>query len=716
MAFTVAEIITPAGSGTDAQSYETASGTPTTGRKWYALVVTENSTDGGQAATLSGMGLTWTSIATVAHGGAGSNTRLTQLFEGSGTPSTGTVTITVGGSNNQGCLWAFFEVGAGGTVTRVQVATDRETTASASHTVDTMAALGDAANLVVAYFVHLSTTTIDDGWTATDLTMASHATPNTGLRGFHRTGSNAPSASVASGTERWGSISVEFHEATDVTGTSAVTFGFALSGTGQEEFTGTSAVAFGFSESGTGIVEATGTSDVAFGFATAATATYADVTGTSAVTFGFSLAGTGQEEWTGTSAVTFGFSLSGTAHAPASHPLEATGYMRIDAVARLYPVGAGMPIEVEMYDPQFNPPRLIAVLEGARQPAWTDVLNDPGAFSFSIPAADRKAGERIIAAGNLAKFKLHGAHRFAGWVDQVSRVVASTAGQSGELLTVAGPGAISMLSRAVIAPPDRTENDSFIAVLLGDYIDEAASTSLRGGTLALMSYDWTTTDDSNGDPWDDDADWAFPWNTNLSDVWRAAIGMGIDFRMTPALVLQAYEEGMGTDRSGTIVLNARHLREEVTTTRNESQWFNVAWVRGSTDPWVTVYGDHSDPRRGRREGAVDFSATDSPVALRRAGRAALAQAEALAGAVRLPLHHGRKDGLFEPYLDYAVGDTLGSRIPGLTNTIRVAAITIAGTDGGDFLVDVDSGGVRFDNLVRLRKLIEASDLLRVDRL
>lgn len=387
-------------------------------------------------------------------------------------------------------------------------------------------------------------------------------------------------------------------------------------------------------------------------------------------------------------------------------PLSATFHARGNLFARLYQLGAGMPIEVEVWDAQFNPPRLIAVLEGAQEPAWVDVVNEAGAFSFRIPRHDPKAGERIIAPGNLVKFKLHGAHRFAGWIEQPVPTTTSTGGPSGELLAVAGPGAAAYVSRAIVAAPDRTHTAEVIAKVLRTYLLEAQAAGRN--VLPLLTVGWSDTHDSTGVPWDDAADWSFAWGANLDEVWKAAIGMGIDFRMTPALVLEAYEAGIGSDRSSSVVFrDGAHLRADVTVPRNESQFVNVMYVKGAEGAIRTVYGDHSDPRRGRREGKVDFTATDAPAALDRVGRAAIAESAARAGAFVMPVHHGR-DGQFEPYLNYDKGDTVGVRIPGLPLTTRLAAIEIVGTIGGDYDVTLHAGAVELDNVVRLKRLIDSS--------
>lgn len=392
-------------------------------------------------------------------------------------------------------------------------------------------------------------------------------------------------------------------------------------------------------------------------------------------------------------------------------PLSATFYGRGDLFGRLYPAGAGMGIEVEVWDPQFNPPRMIATLQGARAAGWQDVLNEVGSFGFTIPLADAKAGPRIISRGNMVKFRLHGQHRFGGWIEQLQPTRAAIEGPAGEHLAVAGPGLMGYLRRARIPPPDATLV-GYIAVLLQDEIDEAVTR----GVLPLITTDWDATTDSSGAAWDDTATWAFTWGTStLEDVRQAAVAMGVEFRMTPDLLLQAYEDGLGTDRSSVVVLrNGWHLRADVAPAWDEGTWFNVVLVRAADGSAETVYGDHSDPRRGRREGVVDFAASNSRLALRRAGAAALRASAAQAEAVRLSLHHGIRDGHFEPYLDYELGDVVGLAIPGLPATTRVAAISIAGTDDGGYTVDIDGNALRGDNIVRLRRLVQdnAGTLIR----
>ena len=140
-----------------------------------------------------------------------------------------------------------------------------------------------------------------------------------------------------------------------VVGTAAVSFGFSLSGTGQEEWTGTSAVSFGFSLTGSG------------------TATLPLVTGTAAVSFTFSLTGTGKYKVRGTGAVAFGFSLSasGSFLVTGTAPRGSTG--AIEYVVEIFDSGA-----------TFGPGTKVGELWDARNIGWSRYDRLPGKAFLSL--------------------------------------------------------------------------------------------------------------------------------------------------------------------------------------------------------------------------------------------------------------------------------------------------------------------------------------------
>ena len=154
MAITEANL-TSAADTTDATSWTTASITPTTNRLVLAAICNSRATS-PTLPTLSGCGLTWVQVATVAYV---SDTRRLTLFRALGaSPTSGALTIDFAGVTQSAAGWVISEYdgidtsGTDGSAAIVQSVTDNSgagvgTTASA-----TLAAFGAAENATFGMF------------------------------------------------------------------------------------------------------------------------------------------------------------------------------------------------------------------------------------------------------------------------------------------------------------------------------------------------------------------------------------------------------------------------------------------------------------------------------------------------------------------------------------------------------------------------------------
>lgn len=350
--------------------------------------------------------------------------------------------------------------------------------------------------------------------------------------------------------------------------------------------------------------------------------------------------------------------------------------------------------------------KVLAVLDGARKVRWMEVLNDIGSASFVISTSDPKA--RYLEPGNLVRFRLHGADRFAAWMDAPERVVASVDGRSGEYWTVNGRGAVSMLDRARVAPGTGTTTALPAAALLTQFIDAASSASRPA--LLPMYRDFGPTYDSAGAMWEDAAAWAIADGEPVLNVWRQMTALGIESRMTTDLRLQAYRDGYGSDRSATVVFRqGRHMRGQVTQSFPLAERLSRVWVKGSGVSLIQVFGDEADPRLVR-EGFISVSSTDEPSALTVAGQIALQQSQLAADAFHVPLRADSDPGGFLPYVDYNVGDTVGVDFPDYVrmSRSRIVALTVEQGEGGTYTVDADFNSVRYEQLVRFKRQFDKS--------
>ena len=122
--------------------FETASITATAGRTYIFDVLSMHTTGTVSAPTITGLGLTWTLLATVT---TGSGVRRLSRYRGTGTPSAGVIRMTHD-QTVQSCAWAFTQA--------VNVASIRQTTtntqAAGTTVTGTLAALENAANVCLS--------------------------------------------------------------------------------------------------------------------------------------------------------------------------------------------------------------------------------------------------------------------------------------------------------------------------------------------------------------------------------------------------------------------------------------------------------------------------------------------------------------------------------------------------------------------------------------
>ena len=137
------------GSGTNGTSYATGSQTPTAS-ELQLLAVTAQAGAGSPEPTVSGCGLTWVAIRSVAYNDVGGDdkSRLT-LFRALGTPSTGVLTIDFGAASQAQCGWSWSEhagIDTGGTNGSGAVVQSADNHVESNTTVTVTLAAFDSAN------------------------------------------------------------------------------------------------------------------------------------------------------------------------------------------------------------------------------------------------------------------------------------------------------------------------------------------------------------------------------------------------------------------------------------------------------------------------------------------------------------------------------------------------------------------------------------------
>jgi len=197
---------------TTGDPYTTASITPTSGALTLICIQTAASL---LDPTVTGAGLTWTILLSGA-GGVSYNTvgspgdRL-MVFRGTGTPSTGAISINPADSVT-GCLWKVVEwTGQDTTTPVVQSVTNRADNSTAVSV--SLAAFGSANNgtfLVGAWNAAVRTWANEGGsWTNVS-TQVSGTTPANALQASWLAGNDAsPSATLSGGSPEWGAVALE---------------------------------------------------------------------------------------------------------------------------------------------------------------------------------------------------------------------------------------------------------------------------------------------------------------------------------------------------------------------------------------------------------------------------------------------------------------------------------------------------------------------------
>lgn len=195
----------------DASSFTTASITPTANRLIIVVVANRDATTPTPVPTISGNNLTYVEIANVAFV---TRRRITMFRAMGASPTTGVITIDMGGDTQENCRWSVYEfdgvdtTGTNGSGAVVQSATN---SANAASLTVTLAAFGSTDNGATAGFGKGNTqdTVNETGWTEIHDVTSEGASIETQWRVDNDTTASA-SWTTASGT---GGIAIEIKAA-----------------------------------------------------------------------------------------------------------------------------------------------------------------------------------------------------------------------------------------------------------------------------------------------------------------------------------------------------------------------------------------------------------------------------------------------------------------------------------------------------------------------
>lgn len=218
------------------------------------------------------------------------------------------------------------------------------------------------------------------------------------------------------------------------------------------------------------------------------------------------------------------------------------------------------------------------------------------------------------------------------------------------------------------------------------------------GALPDLTYDFTRTHDSDGNPWTLTCD-DFQLQTgdvDLDDLRGRLTELGLVFEMKHDFLFRAWEAGnVGTDLSASITLAKG--TDIATSAEREQHWGDlkstilVKGKRGDTGAPVFVPVDSAaalTETTRRIEGFVDASETSGYDALQQIGQSAIyRQLRRHAGPTKLGVLD--KTGQIA-LVDYVPGDTVTVDVPGIWNeeAKQVTSISLDETDNGEYDVTV----------------------------
>lgn len=295
---------------------------------------------------------------------------------------------------------------------------------------------------------------------------------------------------------------------------------------------------------------------------------------------------------------------------------------------------------------------------------------------------------------------------------EVAALANPALGETGDLTATAGSSAAWIGLQVVVpstASADAIFDGATFGAVLATLIDEAQSR----GTIPALTYDFTADVDSHGEPWPDVHDLAFHVGTNLLEVWRHLVTLGLEGGMTPELRLQAFVDASRHFEDTVILRKGHHFAGDVVDTAHASGLRTRYLIEGAGGRIVEVTDPPSeaDAHIGRREGFLELTTSDNPTTLQRAGEMALAAAAAEDQARSIAIDHGPvADGLYEPWVDYREGDWIGIVADGsgdAADAQRVVSITLEEFDAGTFGTEIELNSVELDAFLRLQRRLDA---------
>lgn len=284
-------------------------------------------------------------------------------------------------------------------------------------------------------------------------------------------------------------------------------------------------------------------------------------------------------------------------------------------------------------------------------------------------------------------------------------------GDTGDLTATAGTSA-DWIGMQLMIPSTAVAYAEFTGATFGGVLATLIDEAKARGALPDLTYDFSATVDSHGEPWADVHDLSFHVGTTLLEVWRHLVTLGLEGGMTPDLRLQAFVDASRHFETTIIFRKGHQLLGDVQETAHGAGLRTRVLIEGAGGRIVEVIDPTPEaiPRIGRREGYLTLSTSDNATTLQRAGEASLEAAAAEDDARAIAVTHGSTGGHYEPWVDYREADWIGLDQDGSGGEAvpeRVASITLEETDAGDYGVELELNSVEMDAFLRLQRRLDA---------
>lgn len=315
-------------------------------------------------------------------------------------------------------------------------------------------------------------------------------------------------------------------------------------------------------------------------------------------------------------------------------------------------------------------------ISGARRKRWMAQLNNVGSGSFEIGLTDPHA-QALTAQ---ARVRVQIGAEIVGWwtIEDVDEMLVGPNEDTGNSIVVSGRGHAAVLEKALLRPVGYPSSyDTQAEVAFGTTFGEGWDDAWQSQIPLPFTIGWTEALQAaykgvSATAWTADVSTAFRSNTTMLDILYTMSSMGIDWLLAPEIAprLVAREAPLGNNlTTSVIMLEARDILEM----RRRTTLVDLAnaVMAVESDTALTSY-EHSASitALGRREVALNIKDKPNPSA----------RANGLLAITRWPdetLELAFNTGIYRPFVDYGIGDTIGLRSRSINRDIRIENLMIS---------------------------------------